>query len=89
MTALQTIATTLGVAKLQTERIARQALDYWELSNNHRKSPSVRERSRTKFLEYAREAIRLAGVDAVVKYDNARDWQEIINELGREGKMAA
>jgi hypothetical protein len=38
---------------------------------------------------YAKEAIRLAGVEAVARCDNASEWQSLIREQGREGQMAA
>ena len=83
------IRPTENVARLQVEWVVRQAMDFWRDSQSRYKSPLARERHRKKFLVYAKEAIRLAGVDAVAKVQNDNDWEKMIRELGREGEMAA
>jgi len=78
-----------SVAKLQTDWVVRQAMDFWRDSQSRHKSPLARERHRNRFLAYAKEAIRLAGVEAVARCDNASEWQQMIRELGREDQMAS
>src|SRR5262245_61103253 len=61
-------------------------MDFWRDSQSRFKSPLARERHRKRFMAYAKDAIRLAGVDAVAKVNNDREWESMIREPAARGK---